>query len=148
MAGMSEVLQKSCHHWIHSMGFAVAFLFFRIKFCFSYWKHEAEDFYDKTNSYLKCAIGCATISWWGDQHELEARDQVSSRPIPAERVVDARMRLKWMERLSWDKPFAMFCHGFLVSIHIDSNHFYLFPRSVHNAAGFSREREREGEYLS
>ena len=36
-----------------------------------------------------------------------------------------------------------FVHAFLVSIYIDSYYFHIFQGSVHDAAGFFRERERK-----
>ena len=48
------------------------------------------------------------IRQWGDQHELDVPDQGSSKPIHAERVFEAGMRLKRTECLLWAKSFACF----------------------------------------
>ena len=54
---------------------------------------------------------------------LEVTDQVSSQPSPAGEVIDAGMRLKSMDCLSWKESFDIFCHAFQLSIHSISTNF-------------------------
>ena len=70
--------------------------------------------------------------------------QVSPKPSPADRVLDAGMRLKIIDCISWENTICVFLFmPFSFKLIFISNYFHIYPLSLHNAAGFSRERDRE-----